>query len=111
MDSHRRHTSTLSDLCDLHGVDAGIVKALAEFHSYRLFHRFHEFRKDFLHQLRISHEGRAFTILNDLRHRAAMLISKYRMDHPQTRRDIRYNIRIKLTKSCRDTGRSRSSHL
>ena len=99
MDSHRRHTGTLGDLCDLHSVDTGIVKALAEFHSHRLFHRFHEFREDFLHQLRISHEGRAFTILNDLRHRAAHVdIKNIVWTILQARRDIRYDIRIRAKK-------------
>ena len=57
MDSHRRRSTVLDDLRDLHRIYMTLVKSAPDFHCHRFLHRLYHRSDDFAHQLRIFHEG------------------------------------------------------
>ena len=61
MHGDRSNTACFCDLCDLYRIDMCFIKALTDLDRYRLLDRLYGFGQDFFHQLRIFHQGRAFS--------------------------------------------------
>ena len=71
VDCHCRYAAAFCHFGKLYCIDALVVKAFAEFYSHRLFHSLYHGSKHFFRLGGIFHQGRAFMVVDDLRHRAS----------------------------------------
>ena len=71
VDRDRGGSARRGGACDFHSIDGSLVPACTDFDRHRLAGTFYRSFHEIKNKLRVLHQGRAFPVFYDLRHRAA----------------------------------------